>query len=133
MSKERLTKTTLHRLFGYVNPSLHWTPAWIRAGSNCNFISREKPRFTTTRRLSIKLSDQNVYIWRIISGVQQNSTTENIISAFESADSSTFSKESMDSFNNSMPHVRVVNGYARYIKEESYKYAIDDWRNPLWS
>ena len=37
----------------------------------------------------------------------------------------------MDSFNNSMPNVRVVKVYARYFKEESDKYGIDDWGNPL--
>ena len=38
----------------------------------------------------------------------------------------TFSKQSIDLLNNSMPHVRVVKRYARYFKEEGDKYAIND-------
>ena len=89
-------------------------------------------RFTTTGRLSIKLSEQADSIRRIISGVQQSSTSENIISAFESAGIvRTFSKESISSFNDAMPTVRVVKGLSRYFKEANVAYTIDEWRIPI--
>ena len=89
-------------------------------------------RFTTTGKLTVKLSDQADWIRRIINGVQQSSTSENIISAFESAGIvRTFTKESINTFNTAMPCVHVVKGYARFFKEESASYEIDEWRIPL--
>ena len=94
------------------------------------FFAQKK--YTTTMRSMNGLSSQADCLRRIIHGLQQASTTENIVSAFESAGIvRTYNKRSVNEFNNSMPLARVAKGYSRYFKDDSFTYAIDNWHIPI--
>ena len=92
----------------------------------------QKKHTTTNRQMNVMLSFQADSIRRIINGLQIASTTENIVSAFESAGIvRTYTKETCNNFNCSMPLARAEMRHSRYYKDSSFTYAIDDWRVEL--
>lgn len=84
---------------------------------------------TTKKRVGEKLTYQSDQIRSIIKGIQQASTSESIIGAFESAGIfHTFSREENIDFNNYMPKCIVKKEYARYYKTEGNNYTINNFR-----
>ena len=80
----------------------------------------------------IPLGTQADCIRRILNGIQQSSTTENIISAFEAAGIvRTYNKRSIKQFNDNVPYARVEQGYARFYKDAAFEYHVDNWRIDL--
>lgn len=67
-----------------------------------------------------------------MNGIEISCTTENIVSAFEAAGIVRhFSKETCDNFNEFMPLARVEKRFARFYKDDSFNYGIDNWRIDL--
>ena len=67
-----------------------------------------------------------------MNGIEISCTTENIVSAFEAAGIvRRFSKETCDNFNEFMPLARVEKRFARFYKDDSFNYGIDNWRIDL--
>ena len=64
--------------------------------------------------------------------MQAASTTDNIVSAFESAGIiRTFNREKTPNFEEAMPLAYVDKGYARFYKDEESTYIIEPWRIDL--
>lgn len=74
---------------------------------------------TYKKKLTLKLSDQADKIRSILKGLQQASTTENIISAFESAGIFHYYDQSNQiNFNNYMPTTLISKENSRYYKND---------------
>ena len=95
-------------------------------------FAAQKKLTTTGRHLNISLSTQADSLRRILNGIEISCTTENIVSAFEAAGIiRNFSKETCDNFNEFMPLARVEKRHARFYKDNSFNYGIDNWRIDL--
>lgn len=95
-------------------------------------FSIQKKLTTTRRQMDVILGQQADCIRRIIQGLEQASTTNNIVAAFENAGIiRTYTKDMCESFNDSMPLARVEKRYSRYFKDNSFTYAMDNWRLDL--
>ena len=85
--------------------------------------------FTTRRKLKNSLSTQSDKLRLILKGLQEASSSENIISAFESAGIfHLIPKKQKIDFNNFMPNCIVVMENSRYFKGEKIEIPIDNYR-----
>lgn len=85
--------------------------------------------YTNQKKLGLKLSNQADKIRSILKGLQQSSTSESIISSFESAGIYHIYPETNDiNFNNYMPNVKVVKENSRYYKNEGVQLSLKNYR-----
>lgn len=85
--------------------------------------------FTTRRKLKNSLSTQSDKLRLILKGLQEASSSENIISAFESAGIfHLIPKKQKIDFNSFMPNCIVVMENSRYFKGEKIEIPIDNYR-----
>ena len=81
------------------------------------------------KSLRTKLSSQADQIRSIIKGIQQASTSENIIAAFESADLfHEYSRNEHITFNKYMPKCIIKKNLARFLKVEGEEYQLENFR-----
>lgn len=84
---------------------------------------------TIKKSLRTKLSSQADQIRSIIKGIQQASTSENIIAAFESADLfHEYSRNEHITFNKYMPRCIIKKNLARFFKVEGEQYQLENFR-----
>lgn len=85
--------------------------------------------YTNQKKLGLKLSNQADKIRSILKGLQQASTSESIISAFESSGIYHIYPETNDiNFNTYMPNVVVIKENSRYYKNEGVQLSLKNSR-----
>ncbi len=84
---------------------------------------------TIKKSVKTKLSTQADQIRNIIKGIQQASTSESIVGAFESAGIfHIYNRNENISFNNYMPRCVVKKEFSRVFKEEGVEYILENFR-----